>query len=62
MLSILKNQIFGSKVWSLRLRDILRSNELFDKTVGIIGFGRIGSNLARYANAFKMRVLAYDPL
>ena len=65
MLSILKKipKAF-SEVKSGHWRDsedILRSNELFDKTVGIIGFGRIGSNLARYANAFKMRVLAYDP-
>ncbi|ADN49669.1 hydroxyacid dehydrogenase [Vulcanisaeta distributa] len=35
--------------------------ELFGKTLGIIGFGRIGSYVASIANAFRMRVLAYDP-
>ncbi len=31
------------------------------KTLGIIGMGRIGSQVARYAKAFGMRVVAYDP-
>jgi D-3-phosphoglycerate dehydrogenase len=35
--------------------------ELFGKTLGIIGLGRIGSYVATIANAFRMRVLAYDP-
>ncbi|WP_243679346.1 NAD(P)-dependent oxidoreductase [Vulcanisaeta distributa] len=35
--------------------------ELFGKTLGIIGLGRIGSYVASIANAFRMRVLAYDP-
>lgn len=30
-------------------------------TLGIIGYGAIGSKVARYADAFGMRVLAYDP-
>lgn len=34
--------------------------ELKDKTIGIIGFGRIGQETARLATAFRMRVLAYD--
>jgi glycerate dehydrogenase len=34
--------------------------ELADKTMGIIGFGRIGQQTARIANAFGMNVLAYD--
>lgn len=34
---------------------------LKDKTIGIIGFGRIGSWMARYANAFGMKIYAYDP-
>jgi D-3-phosphoglycerate dehydrogenase len=36
--------------------------ELFGKTLGVIGFGRIGETVAHRANAFKMKVLAYDPL
>jgi D-3-phosphoglycerate dehydrogenase len=35
--------------------------ELADKTLGIIGFGRIGTLVAQRANAFGMRLVAYDP-
>ncbi len=34
--------------------------ELAGKTMGIIGFGRIGRAVGRLANAFGMHVLAYD--
>lgn len=35
--------------------------ELFEKTLGIIGFGRIGRLVAERAKGFGMKVLAYDP-
>jgi D-3-phosphoglycerate dehydrogenase len=35
--------------------------ELFNKTLGIIGIGNIGSQVARRAQAFSMNVIAYDP-
>ena len=35
-------------------------NELAGKTIGIVGFGSIGSAVARIAQAFEMRVLAYN--
>jgi D-3-phosphoglycerate dehydrogenase len=35
--------------------------ELRGKTLGLIGLGRIGSEVARRAKAFEMRVVAYDP-
>jgi D-3-phosphoglycerate dehydrogenase len=35
--------------------------ELCGKTLGIIGLGRIGAEVARRALSFKMKVIAYDP-
>ncbi|MFA5096200.1 MAG: phosphoglycerate dehydrogenase [Candidatus Omnitrophota bacterium] len=35
--------------------------ELYGKTLGIVGFGRIGREVAKRALSFGMRVLAYDP-
>jgi len=35
--------------------------ELFGKTLGIIGLGRIGARVALRAAAFGMRVIGYDP-
>jgi D-3-phosphoglycerate dehydrogenase len=35
--------------------------ELRGSTIGIIGFGRIGQNLAKYALGCGMQVIAYDP-
>src|SRR5881392_1352166 len=35
--------------------------ELYNKTLGVIGMGRIGSELSRRAISFGMRVVAFDP-
>lgn len=35
--------------------------ELYGKTLGIIGLGRIGTEFAKRALSFDMKVLAYDP-
>jgi len=35
--------------------------QLADKTLGIVGLGRIGKEVAKRALAFEMRVLGYDP-
>ena len=35
--------------------------ELKGKTLGLVGFGRIGQAVAKRALAFEMRVIAYDP-
>jgi len=35
--------------------------ELYEKTLGVVGFGRIGQLVAARARGFGMRVLAFDP-
>jgi D-3-phosphoglycerate dehydrogenase len=35
--------------------------EVRDKTLGLVGLGRIGQEVARRAAAFQMRVIAHDP-
>jgi len=35
--------------------------ELFNKTLGIVGIGNIGSQVARRMQAFSMNVIAFDP-
>ncbi|MFH0762635.1 MAG: phosphoglycerate dehydrogenase [Candidatus Omnitrophota bacterium] len=35
--------------------------ELYAKTLGVVGLGRIGSELVKRALSFEMKVLAYDP-
>lgn len=47
-------------IWRER-EDEFRGVELHGLTLGIIGYGRIGANLARYAHAFGMAVVAHDP-
>lgn len=37
-------------------------SELHGKTLGVIGFGRIGQQVAVRARAFEMTVVAYDPV
>ena len=44
------------------LKKELEGSEVYGKTLGVIGFGRIGSNVAQRAVAFGMKILAYDPL
>ena len=43
------------------LKKELKRTELYLKTLGIVGMGRIGTELAKRAIAFGMKVVAYDP-
>lgn len=36
-------------------------NELYKKTLGVVGLGKIGSHVAKVARAMGMEVIAYDP-
>ncbi len=42
-------------------RDVFRGTELYGKTLGVIGLGKIGKLVAERALGLKMRVIAYDP-
>ena len=42
-------------------RKQLKGAELRGKTLAVLGLGRIGAEVARRAQAFEMRVIAYDP-
>lgn len=44
--------------WS---RKKFQGTELFGKNLGIVGFGRIGSEISKRAKAFQMSVFVFDP-
>lgn len=63
LLSSIRNTAWASEylkggTWD---RKPFRGVELYGKTVGIVGLGRIGSMVATRLKAFNMRVIAYDP-
>jgi D-3-phosphoglycerate dehydrogenase len=47
--------------WGDRLRPDMITTDLFEKTLLIVGFGRIGTRTAKRCLAMEMNVLVYDP-
>jgi D-3-phosphoglycerate dehydrogenase len=43
-------------------RNSYMGNQLADKTLGVVGLGRIGREVAKRAQAFDMHVMGFDPL
>ena len=54
-------QAHGALVAGRWERSVWEGVELADKTLGIVGLGRIGKLVAERAKAFGMRLIAYDP-
>jgi D-3-phosphoglycerate dehydrogenase len=42
-------------------RDLFQGGEIYQRTVGVVGYGRLGRIVARYLRAFEAHVLAADP-
>ena len=61
MLNVLKNQQNYDPAVRQGLWSRFPMRELSAKTVGIVGFGRIGRRLAELLSGFGVRILAYDP-
>ena len=63
MMALARNipQAHGSMVVGEWNRKAFKGVELYRKTLGVLGMGRIGGEVARRAVAFGMRVMAYDP-
>ncbi len=51
----------GNSQWA-RLRSVAKAEELHGKTMLVVGLGGIGTQIARRADAFGMRVIAIDPV
>jgi D-3-phosphoglycerate dehydrogenase / 2-oxoglutarate reductase len=62
ILALLRNvpQAHGSLTGGEWERSRFGGSELYGKTLGVLGFGRIGQLVAKRAQAFEMDVVAYD--
>lgn len=60
-LTLLRKIVWGDhQTRNSKSREGFLGAELFGKTFGIIGYGKIGAEVARLANAFGCNVLAYN--
>lgn len=60
MLAISKKIIYTNRRVMSGLWPVDRGNDITGKTLGLIGFGRIGIGVAKRARGFDMQMLAYD--
>jgi D-lactate dehydrogenase len=63
LLAVARNVVRGNERYKLEHRfsdQGLQGTELFGKTLGVIGTGRIGMHCVRIAKGFGMRVVAHD--
>jgi phosphoglycerate dehydrogenase-like enzyme len=65
MLAVIKKIPFATGsakmgIWR-ELESEFRNIELFGKTIGLVGLGRIGKKMAGFCKAFGMNVIGYDP-
>jgi len=63
MLSLARNLSKSDKTMKNGLweKKTLKGTELCDKTLGLVGSGRIGTEVGKRAIAFGMKVIVYDP-
>ena len=52
------NSSLKSKKWEKKK---FSGSELYGKTLGVLGLGRVGSRVARIASSLGMKVIGYDP-
>ena len=56
----LPRPVVGMDAWRSARRKLIAPRQLGDLTLGILGFGRIGSRVAEVGRAFGMRVIYFD--
>lgn len=61
MLSLSKLIMYNNRRAMNGMWPVDRGFDLYHKKLGIVGFGRIGQNLAKRAAGFEMEIMAYDP-
>jgi D-3-phosphoglycerate dehydrogenase len=57
----LSNHMVMARTWQFRRFEEIEGIELNGRTIGLVGVGYIGQEVAQRLRAFNMRVLGYDP-